>query len=220
MSRNLKRVPLDFAWPIDKVWDGYINPHGAKNCASCQGRGATAGGQWLEAIVQLLMIAGEDSRRRRLHPYLSSLMNRPDVFMPSSDLGELTVGLAGRDVGPFGHDAIDRWTAQKKIVKAAGLPKDWGVCQYCDGHGSDPDAAKAAKDWTRTEPPAGDGYQLWEDCSEGSPVSPVFPTLDDLCAWAEGHATTFGSQRATAAEWKRMLEDGLVFHQDGLGTFI
>ena len=27
MGRELKRVPLDFQWPENKVWDGYLNPH-------------------------------------------------------------------------------------------------------------------------------------------------------------------------------------------------
>jgi len=33
------------------------------------------------------------------------------------------------------------------------------------------------------EPPSGDGYQLWETVSEGSPQSPVFRTLEELCKW-------------------------------------
>ena len=28
MGRKLMRVPLDFAWPLKKVWKGYINPYG------------------------------------------------------------------------------------------------------------------------------------------------------------------------------------------------
>ena len=74
------------------------------------------------------------------------------------------------------------------------------------------------EDWQETEPPAGDGYQLWENCSEGSPVSPVFATLDELCAWAEDHATTFGSFRATKAEWKSMLEEDFVHATDVQGN--
>jgi hypothetical protein len=42
MGRELKRVPLDFKWPEDKVWEGYLNPHYAKshNCAVCAGSGS------------------------------------------------------------------------------------------------------------------------------------------------------------------------------------
>lgn len=32
MGRELKRVPLDFDWPIGKVWEGYANPA----CKTCE----------------------------------------------------------------------------------------------------------------------------------------------------------------------------------------
>ena len=33
------------------------------------------------------------------------------------------------------------------------------------------------------KPPAGDGWQLWETVSEGSPISPVFTTPEELARW-------------------------------------
>ena len=75
-------------------------------------------------------------------------------------------------------------------------------------------------EWTFLEPPTGEGYQLWETTSEGSPKSPVFATLDELCAWCEENATTHASSRTTASEWKRMLNKGLVYHQEGQNIFI
>lgn len=54
------------------------------------------------------------------------------------------------------------------------------------------------EDWEknrRVEVPEGEGYQLWENTSEGSPYSPVFKTLDELCAWLEPNASTSSSQR-------------------------
>lgn len=35
----------------------------------------------------------------------------------------------------------------------------------------------------RVDPPTGEGWQLWEDVSEGSPVSPVFVERASLVAW-------------------------------------
>jgi hypothetical protein len=58
------------------------------------------------------------------------------------------------------------------------------------------------------EPPKGNGYQLWETTSEGSPVSPVFETLDELCEWCEANATTFADFKATKEEWKQILKWG------------
>jgi hypothetical protein len=62
----------------------------------------------------------------------------------------------------------------------------------------------------RIEPPRGEGYQLWETTTEGSPISPVCKTLDALCAWAAHHATTCASQAATKAAWKQLLTGGQV----------
>lgn len=33
------------------------------------------------------------------------------------------------------------------------------------------------------EPPEGEGYQLWETVTEGSPMSPVFETPEKLATW-------------------------------------
>jgi hypothetical protein len=35
----------------------------------------------------------------------------------------------------------------------------------------------------RTDPPKGEGYQLWETVSEGSPCSPVFKSPEELAHW-------------------------------------
>ena len=41
MGRTLKRVPLDFSWPLNKVWGGYLNPHWTARtaCPGCDGFG-------------------------------------------------------------------------------------------------------------------------------------------------------------------------------------
>jgi len=61
------------------------------------------------------------------------------------------------------------------------------------------------------EPPKGDGYQLWETTSEGSPITPVFKTLDELCEYAETNCSTFSDFKASKEQWKRMLSKGLVY---------
>ncbi|MBE6035618.1 MAG: hypothetical protein E7222_13115 [Clostridiales bacterium] len=61
------------------------------------------------------------------------------------------------------------------------------------------------------EPPEGDGYQLWENTSEGSPISPVFDSLDGLCEWAVENETVFASFTATKEEWKEMLSKNQVY---------
>lgn len=70
------------------------------------------------------------------------------------------------------------------------------------------------------DPPIGEGYQLWETTSEGSPCSPVFASLDDLCEWCEKNATTFGSYTATKEECKQMLTENFVHHEQGGVVFL
>lgn len=39
MGRELKRVPLDFDYPLNKVWHGYLNPFKCDECWKCGGTG-------------------------------------------------------------------------------------------------------------------------------------------------------------------------------------
>ena len=45
------------------------------------------------------------------------------------------------------------------------------------------------------------GWQLYETTSEGTPVSPVFATLEELAAWCETGATVFADLRWTRQQW-------------------
>lgn len=42
-------------------------------------------------------------------------------------------------------------------------------------------------DGVTTDPPSGDGWQVWEDVSEGSPVSPVFSEHGNVVLWLVEH---------------------------------
>ena len=64
--------------------------------------------------------------------------------------------------------------------------------------------------------------QLYEDTSEGTPVSPVFRAdeLDKLCEYAAENCTTFARFKTTKEEWFKMLGGGLVYHQSDNALFI
>jgi hypothetical protein len=118
----------------------------------------------------------------------------------------------------FGHDSFNCGHCIEARCAREGVPY---LCGRCHGSGSlwpTPEIEKKCEDWQPTDPPIGDGYQLWENCSEGRPVSPVFPSLDALCAWAADHETTFGAARATAKKWKQLLEEDFVHADDGQGN--
>lgn len=221
MGRTLKRVPLDFDWPIGEVWRGYINPH-YEECTACLGSGSTLARLRLEDLVSLMMLSGADSLKGSNHPYFESNWAFHHQVIPSPDMAELTTGLSGRSpAGHLGHDAIDRWEATAKIIKAAGLDDEtWGICLQCDGHGCAPENLEAWESWEPKEPPAGEGFQLWGTTNEGEPISPVFDTLEKLCKWAAENATTFASFTATKEEWMDMLESGFIRHEEGNLVFM
>lgn len=195
MSREIRRVPLDFNFPLGDTWTGYLMPDHLRlpQCSACAGSGTTATGHWISAVSMLLLQLGEDvaaqEQGRRLHPYLATLMNRPDqptAARPGPDAAEFTAGLAGRAPrGAFGHDAIDQWATTEKLLAAAGLPKDWAHCPTCKGNGyvATPEQQAAHDTWQPTEPPPGEGWQLWQTVSEGGPVSPVCATPEELADW-------------------------------------
>jgi len=83
----------------------------------------------------------------------------------------------------FGHDSINASVVVRARCEREGVAVE---CATCQGHGSTeayPGQRAAAEARERSEPPTGDGWQLWETVSEGSPVSPVFASADELASW-------------------------------------
>ena len=82
-------------------------------------------------------------------------------------------------------------------------------CSACKGSGHNLATEQIADDWTPEEPPSGEGWQMWETTSEGSPISPVFATAEDLAHWlAETGASSFGAMTATYEQWLAMGRSG------------
>jgi hypothetical protein len=82
----------------------------------------------------------------------------------------------------------------------------YGKCAACKGNGHII-IRKQYKDWKEYEPPTGPGYQLWETCSEGSPVSPVFGSAEQLAEWCEDNATVFAHDRTSKERWLKMFQE-------------
>ena len=198
-NREVKRVSRDFRWPLNQTWEGYLNPYYQK-CPKCN-NGYTAAREFLEFLIHRLLVAGHDCYRGNWHPYTIPLAQ--ESAFPSIDLSELTDGLAGRNaIEWLGYDSIDNWVAVKKVISAAGLdPEKWGICEHCNGDAIDSRVKKEYESWKPTEPPAGDGWQMWETCSEGSPISPVFDTPEGLAEYCADNCTTFGAQKSDYQRW-------------------
>lgn len=207
MGREIKRVALDFKPEIGKVWEGFLNPH-YRHCPHCK-HGTTTGRSRLEDLVSLLMLSGTDARSGRAHPYLydAPLYSTSGHEAPSRDLGDLTAGLAGREPSSMGHDACDRYSAVKKIIAVAGMSEDWGICPSCKGDAVGSTVKEVYEAWTETPPPSGDGYQLWETTSEGSPLTPVFATPEELARYcSDNRVSSFGAGTESYSTWLKFIK--------------
>ena len=89
----------------------------------------------------------------------------------------------------------------KAYAKVKGIPLDDEGCPDFKAYLAEP--IRLLKELL--DPPAGNGYQLWETTSEGAPISPVFATLDELCAWCEEGATVFADWKISKTEWMKKL---------------
>jgi len=81
-------------------------------------------------------------------------------------------------------------------------------CEACDSEGKNlkgkicPLCEGEMEVYPEINPPEGEGWQMWEETSEGSPISPVFKTAKQLAKWLEdNNASAMGSDTATKEEW-------------------
>lgn len=213
MGRELKRVPLDFDWPTGVPWVGYVNPYPGKKCHTCRGDSLSPEGRdlWYGFRFQ-----GEPLSEDEAQALIK--LGRPwDLLAvnPNPTPEEIRVWSLGR-----GHDTINSWAILEARATRLGIILG---CQDCEGGGLVwPDTGQKAlhDQWIPYEPPSGEGYQLWM-CRTGTwPLSPVFPTLEELSCWCAPNATTFAEFRATAEEWTRMLRANSVCHQEGLMIYL
>ncbi|MNY72771.1 hypothetical protein D3C86_2114050 [compost metagenome] len=68
-------------------------------------------------------------------------------------------------------------------------------------------------------------YMMYEDTSEGTPISPAFATPEELARWlADSGASSFGNSSASYESWLRVCKGGwapdLVLNESGLRTGI
>lgn len=246
MSREVKRVPVDFDWPLDQRWEGYAMPDRLEpvSCPDCE-HGFSPSGEYLHDLwhgripfhpavtgsTPLTSVAPQVRAVAELHivqapgyygtgefaicmeaARLAALWNSMwchhlaqedvDALVAAGRLMELThdrregagwqpkdppVALTAEQVNAWslqgmGHDGMNA-----RAVIAARCARE-GVaytCATCGGEGeveAYPGQRADARAWRPTEPPAGDGWQLWETVTEGSPITPVFASADELIA--------------------------------------
>lgn len=270
MGREIRRVPLDFDWPLDKVWEGFLSPDrfDEEKCPDCKngyslqaqnlydlwygklpfdpastgstpwradspavrafaernvgnapdfyGTGEAAivreaqrladlfNGSWSHHLSQDdvdALVAGN-----RLYDFTHKVVpgsgwqkKEPPVTPTAEQVNEWS--LRG-----FGHDAINASVVIRARCEREGVDD---TCPTCKGHSSIEkyEGQRAeAEAWEPSGPPKGEGWQVWETVSEGSPVSPVFATADELATWMSDPAR--GNRWVPPATAAKFIADG------------
>lgn len=246
MGREIKRVPVDFDWPIAKIWKGFINPHpGPKNCSECGGEGLNAatreiselfydhdgfGSRWTYAYgvdpngnaaerppwailgdcrrwcdsitqdeVDALVAHGRLMNFTHAWTAGTGWKRRDDLYVPTASEVNAWNGRGGLG----GHDSINRWILVKARARRLGV---YGNCRACHGRGHEKMPRKMKKKylgWKEFGPPRGDGWQVWETVSEGSPISPVFATANELVGWlvSNGYSVAAAKNFVKSTGW-------------------
>lgn len=95
------------------------------------------------------------------------------------------------DLGSGAAQMLARYRCER-----LGLPTE---CATCEGHGhlATPEQLAVYDAWVPAEVPTGEGWQMWENVSEGSPVTGVFETKEGLARHlyqtGQGLMSHFGS---------------------------
>jgi hypothetical protein len=210
MGRELKRVPLDFDWPLHMPWKGYVSPYRSQDCKACGGTGlnpeskqisddwydfAGTGRRWDDKITQDEVQALVDAGRlwdftREFIPGKGWQEKEPPYVPTAEEVNEWS-----RKRG-IGHDGLNRGICVEARCKRLGV---WGYCKYCNGSGEiwhSLEVKELADEWEGYDPPEGEGYQLWETVSEGSPISPVFSDAEAFVAYLQGEGYSETAARA------------------------
>lgn len=190
MGTQLKRVRLDFDWPIGKIWKGYINPYNSRECKSCGRTGYNAATKkihdaWHDWKYQLTEIETKALLKAERLMMLTHIpgeggwkVKEPQYIPTAEEVNQWYRAYS------LGHDIVNQDICVKARAKHLGV---YGACEHCiDGEIWESQEIKNLHDeWRRIDPPAGEGYQLWCTVKGGSPMTPVFATPDELCEYSE-----------------------------------
>jgi len=207
---------MDFDWPLGQVWGGYVMPNQLReaDCPDCNGGWTDAAG-WVSAVAYVISgladDADDEARGKAMHPWLTPLREisyNSAKGRPGPGFAEFADGLA-KNVRPNSIFGREVYATRRALIAAAGLPEDWGHCPTCKGHASleryEGQRAEAEA-WEWTQPPTGEGWQMWETTSEGSPTSPVFATPEELAEWCADGTTVFGRNKIPADKWLAIIK--------------
>lgn len=225
MGRELKRVALDFNWPVGTIWKGFISPYRSIECKRCEGSGENdatrelsrswynLGGPrhsgWCYHLEQSEVDALIEKDRLR---DFTSIFVPGEGWKPRTDAHVVTAAEVNDWARKtmMAHDAINRWICVESRARRLGV---WGHCDLCSGKGRywcDEKYEALSEAWEQIEPPEGDGFQVWETVSEGAPITPVFSTAHDLAMWCAAQTDGWFKRNSPYEQWMKFIDSGWV----------
>lgn len=174
----LKRVALDFQWPCQIPWKGYVNPYSYQECPVCRATGlnektrkiqrgfSSFGIRWCESVTQEEFEAVRSAGHVKPEITLEEARTRCKLWYGSVYSEE-------------GVNFLVRLRAEREGV--------FGFCPMCAGSGKiwfDEEVNRLHEAWKPVDPPSGPGFQAWDD--EGTyPISQVFATEEEFQGWVD-----------------------------------
>jgi hypothetical protein len=148
--------------------------------------------------------------KKRHFNYLKSCYE--EVYQPMFD----------RPFAPEMREWIAKWEAWERGERPDYCSDESKNLPFLEWDSPPPDPAYYRPDWpeeTRTH------LMMYEDTSEGTPISPAFETPEELARWlADNKASAFGSETATYEDWLHVCRGGYApsmvrtMHTDGTKT--
>jgi hypothetical protein len=99
------------------------------------------------------------------------------------------------------HEGAYQDAARDWYAEAAAFEPSCG-CDYYHEYAGPPPEEDSYMYETAPDPATLTHFQMYENTSEGTPISPVFADIETLAHWlADTEASAFGSMTATYEEW-------------------
>lgn len=257
MGREIKRVPVDFDWPLNKIWYGYQNPFWQyrQECPHCKATGLAPKAKFFsDQWYGYVKFDPSETGSQPLTPQtpavrafaVRNVTNAPQYYGGFSEGSIIREGerlckmwniswshhleqadvdaliAKGRlwdftrngipnptaqqvnewSIRAMGHDGLNQFICVKAKCERLGVEFE---CEHCEGHGDywqSQYQKRLYDEYENIDPPKGDGWQMWETVSEGSPVSPVFATSDEFVAWliSEGYSES-NARKFIEVQW-------------------
>lgn len=122
--------------------------------------------------------------------------DRPDRYQPMHD----------QPYESALREWVDEWQAWDRGERPSYCTDTDPATKYWDYAGGPPDPDYYRPDWpeeSRTH------FMMYEDTSEGTPISPAFATPEEVARWcADNGASAFGSETASYEAWLRIARGG------------